>query len=192
LPKAGPPQAIRPGFPASRSWRRPGGWDENRARDGREADSVRRPARIPLAARCEVKRMPFMYVFARRPSAAPPPVAPQARRRVAGPFAVPERFATGFAEDLDAIALHGAKWGATLTERWAVERTFAWIGRCRRHSKDYLRDVESSEATTRIATAASCSVDSSPRHEEKRSHKQVLKAMIKSLQLSQASQAVQT
>jgi putative transposase len=33
-----------------------------------------------------------------------------------------------------------------LPKRWIVERTFAWISRCRRHSKDYERTVESSEA----------------------------------------------
>jgi putative transposase len=29
--------------------------------------------------------------------------------------------------------------------RWIVERTFAWLARCRRHSKDYERTTESSE-----------------------------------------------
>lgn len=33
-----------------------------------------------------------------------------------------------------------------LPKRWIAERTFAWIGRCRRHSKDYERTTESSEA----------------------------------------------
>jgi putative transposase len=32
-----------------------------------------------------------------------------------------------------------------LPKRWIVERTFAWISRCRRNSKDYERTVESSE-----------------------------------------------
>jgi putative transposase len=33
-----------------------------------------------------------------------------------------------------------------LPKRWIVERTFGWIGRYRRHSKDYERNVASSEA----------------------------------------------
>ena len=33
-----------------------------------------------------------------------------------------------------------------LPKRWIVERTFAWISRHRRHSKDYERTIESSEA----------------------------------------------
>jgi putative transposase len=33
-----------------------------------------------------------------------------------------------------------------LPKRWIVERTFAWISRCRRHSKDYERNPETSEA----------------------------------------------
>lgn len=32
-----------------------------------------------------------------------------------------------------------------LPKRWIVERTFAWISRCRRHSKDYERTTETSE-----------------------------------------------
>ena len=35
--------------------------------------------------------------------------------------------------------------------RWVVERTFAWLGRCRIHSRDYERKAESSEAQSRSA-----------------------------------------
>jgi putative transposase len=38
-----------------------------------------------------------------------------------------------------------------LPKRWVVERTFAWIGKCRRLSKDYEHLVESSEAMIRLA-----------------------------------------
>jgi putative transposase len=35
--------------------------------------------------------------------------------------------------------------------RWVVERTFAWLGRCRIHSRDYERQTESSEAQVQIS-----------------------------------------
>jgi putative transposase len=35
--------------------------------------------------------------------------------------------------------------------RWVVERTFAWLGRCRLHSRDYERKTESSEAQVQIS-----------------------------------------
>ena len=40
----------------------------------------------------------------------------------------------------------GIKGFVVLPKRWIVERTFAWISRCRRHSKDYERNPETSEA----------------------------------------------
>ena len=36
--------------------------------------------------------------------------------------------------------------------RWVVERTFAWLGRCRRNSKDYERRTDSSESMLLIST----------------------------------------
>jgi putative transposase len=35
--------------------------------------------------------------------------------------------------------------------RWVIERTFAWLGRCRIHSRDYERKPESSEAQIQIS-----------------------------------------
>ena len=35
--------------------------------------------------------------------------------------------------------------------RWVVERTFAWLGRCRIHSRDYERRTDSSEAQIQIS-----------------------------------------
>ena len=39
-----------------------------------------------------------------------------------------------------------------LPRRWVVERTFAWLGRCRRLAKDWERSLESSTAWTLIAS----------------------------------------
>lgn len=39
-----------------------------------------------------------------------------------------------------------------LPKRWVVERSFAWLGRYRRHSRDYERHTESSEALIRISS----------------------------------------
>lgn len=44
----------------------------------------------------------------------------------------------------------GQKGWATLPIRWTVERTFAWLGKCRRLSKDRERTVKSSEAFVRL------------------------------------------
>jgi putative transposase len=46
---------------------------------------------------------------------------------------------------------HGATTFAVLPKRWIVERTFAWLGRCRRLSKDYEALPATSEAWIRIA-----------------------------------------
>lgn len=44
-----------------------------------------------------------------------------------------------------------AKGFVLLPRRWVVERTFAWLGRCRRLAKDWEKSVESSTAWTIIA-----------------------------------------
>jgi transposase len=38
-----------------------------------------------------------------------------------------------------------------LKRRWVVERTFAWLGRCRRLSKDYEGTTGSSQAWVKLA-----------------------------------------
>jgi len=45
----------------------------------------------------------------------------------------------------------GATGFVPLPKRWVVERTFAWLGRSRRLSKDYERTVESSESMVRVS-----------------------------------------
>ncbi len=45
----------------------------------------------------------------------------------------------------------GTKGFTLLPKRWVVERSLAWHGRCRRHSKDYERRLDSSEAMIRIS-----------------------------------------
>lgn len=44
----------------------------------------------------------------------------------------------------------GVKGFTLLPKRWVAERTFAWNGRCRRHSKDYERRTDSSESMIRV------------------------------------------
>jgi putative transposase len=45
----------------------------------------------------------------------------------------------------------GSKGFVLLPKRWVIERTFAWFGRCRRHSKDYERRTDSSESMLRMS-----------------------------------------
>ncbi len=45
----------------------------------------------------------------------------------------------------------GAKEFRPLPFRWAVERTFAWLGRCRIHSREYERLPSSSESQVQIS-----------------------------------------
>lgn len=72
----------------------------------------------------------------------------------------------GYAGDKlkDALKRHGswtleiikrsdtAKGFVLLPRRWVVERTFAWLGRCRRLAKDWERSIESSTAWATIAS----------------------------------------
>ena len=44
----------------------------------------------------------------------------------------------------------GSKGGVLLPTRWGVARTLAWLGRCRRNSKDDERRTDSSESMIRI------------------------------------------
>jgi len=44
----------------------------------------------------------------------------------------------------------GVRGFVVLPKRWIVERTFAWLGRCRRNSKDYERTTQSSTAMIQI------------------------------------------
>jgi putative transposase len=45
-----------------------------------------------------------------------------------------------------------AKGFVVLPRRWVVERTFAWLGRCRRLAKDWEKSVESATAWAQIAS----------------------------------------
>ena len=45
----------------------------------------------------------------------------------------------------------GSKGCVLLPKRWGVERTLAWLGRCRRHSKDDERRTDSSASMLRIS-----------------------------------------
>ncbi|MBX3321296.1 MAG: IS5 family transposase [Pirellulales bacterium] len=47
-----------------------------------------------------------------------------------------------------------AKGFVVLPKRWIVERTFAWLVRCRRHSRDYERNTDTSEAMIYISMIA--------------------------------------
>ena len=46
----------------------------------------------------------------------------------------------------------GTKGFVLLAKRWVVERTHAWIGRCRRHSRDYERYISSSAAMIQMTS----------------------------------------
>jgi putative transposase len=44
-----------------------------------------------------------------------------------------------------------AKGFVVLPRRWVVERTFAWLGRCRRLAKDWEKSIASAEAWINVA-----------------------------------------
>ncbi len=46
----------------------------------------------------------------------------------------------------------GAQGFVLLHRRWVVERSFAWLGRYRRHSRDYERSPESSAAMIQVSS----------------------------------------
>ena len=48
----------------------------------------------------------------------------------------------------------GSKGFVVVSKRWVVERTFAWMGRNQRLSKDYECSIESSAATVKLANIA--------------------------------------
>lgn len=65
---------------------------------------------------------------------------------------LPEHVKTAFGWVLQTVPRPvGVNGFAVLPKRWIVERTFGWLGRYRRHSKDYERNTESSEAMIYIA-----------------------------------------
>ena len=54
--------------------------------------------------------------------------------------------------DLEIVSRQqGVKGFVLLAKRWVVERTFSWHDRCRRHSKDYERRTDSSEAMVKVS-----------------------------------------
>lgn len=57
--------------------------------------------------------------------------------------------------DLEVVSRpQGVKGFVLLAKRWVAERTFSWNDRCRRHSKDYERRTDSSEAMIKINSIA--------------------------------------
>jgi transposase len=54
--------------------------------------------------------------------------------------------------DLEVVSRpQGAKGFVLLAKRWVAERTLSWNDRCRRHSKDYERRTDSSEAMIKVS-----------------------------------------
>ena len=66
-----------------------------------------------------------------------------------------------------------------LPRRWVVERTFAWLGRYRRLSKDYEQRAEYSEAWVYIASIARMLRTLHPNEIEERPYKRMKRAVTK-------------
>jgi putative transposase len=64
----------------------------------------------------------------------------------------------------------GAVGFVLLPKRWVVERTFAWLGRYRRHSRDYERRAPSSEAMIQISMIHRMTQRLQPRPKAQRFH----------------------
>src|SRR3954451_22762341 len=61
--------------------------------------------------------------------------------------------AEGVRYRIEVVSRHAGSEGfVKLPRRWVVERTFAWLGRYRRHSRDYERFSESSEAMMKVSS----------------------------------------
>ena len=53
--------------------------------------------------------------------------------------------------DVPGLPIPGLPPGLPLPRRWVVERTFAWLNRCRRLTKDFEATIESAVAWIYIA-----------------------------------------
>jgi len=74
----------------------------------------------------------------------------------------------------------GSKGFVVISKRWVVERTFAWMGRNRRLSKDDERTTSSSEATVQLATIALILRRLAPRGKTQQFHyrNEIIKAQV--------------
>ena len=62
------------------------------------------------------------------------------------------RFTVFFGSGVACLVGAGATGFVVIPKRWTAERTFAWLGRSRRLSKDYERRTDSSEAMIRLSS----------------------------------------
>jgi transposase len=92
----------------------------------------------PAVFKAILKRWPWLrHVFADAAYQGP---------KLLGELAKLGRFSIEIVKRSDA-----AKGFELLPRRWIVERTFAWLGRCRRLAKDFERTIESAEAWLLVA-----------------------------------------